>query len=63
MYAECSFVELYGGQALADEVIIWLHDKGYRLKGVFNINYDNTGCAIQADFLFKGYLVNDSALG
>jgi FkbM family methyltransferase len=52
VYAECSFVELYGGQALADEVIAWLRDRGFRLRGVHNTEYDRGGRAIQADFLF-----------
>ena len=52
VYAECSFVELYGGQVLADEVIAWLRERGFRLRGVHNTEYDRGGCAIQADFLF-----------
>jgi FkbM family methyltransferase len=52
VYAECSFVELYAGQALADEVIAWLRERGFRLQGVYNMSYDRSGRAIQADFLF-----------
>ena len=52
VYVECSFVELYAGQALADEVIAWLRDRGFRLRGVHNTEYDRGGRAIQADFLF-----------
>ncbi len=52
VYAECSFVELYGGQALADEVIAWLRERGFTLRGVHNMDYDSGGRAIQADFLF-----------
>jgi len=52
VYVECSFVELYGGQALADEVIAWLRERGFRLRGVHNMDYDRGGRAIQADFLF-----------
>lgn len=52
VYAECSFVELYGGQPLADEVIAWLHERGFRLRGVHNMEHDRGGRAIQADFLF-----------
>lgn len=52
VYAECSFVELYGGQALADEVIAWLRERGFKLRGVHNMDYDRDGRAIQADFLF-----------
>lgn len=52
VYVECSFEELYSGQALAYEVIAWLHERGFRLTGVFNMSYDRFGRAIQADFLF-----------
>ena len=52
VYAECSFVELYAGQSLADEVIAWLRERGFRLRGVHNVDYDRDGRAIQADFLF-----------
>jgi FkbM family methyltransferase len=52
VYAECSFVELYAGQVLADEVIAWLRERGFRLRGVHNMDYDRGGRAIQADFLF-----------
>jgi hypothetical protein len=52
VYVECSFVELYSGQALADEVIAWLRERGFRLRGVHNMSYDRRGRAIQGDFLF-----------
>ncbi len=52
VYAECSFVELYAGQALADAVIAWLRERGFTLRGVHNMDYDSGGRAIQADFLF-----------
>jgi hypothetical protein len=52
VYAECSFVELYARQDLADEVISWLRERGFRLRGVHNMDYDRDGRAIQADFLF-----------
>ena len=52
VYAECSFIELYEGQALADEVIAWLRERGLRLVGVYNMARDRDGRAIQADFLF-----------
>jgi len=52
VYVECSFVELYASQALADEVIAWLRERGFRLRGVHNVDYDRDGRAIQADFLF-----------
>lgn len=49
---ECSFVELYAGQALAHEVIHWLADRGFVLRGMYNPYYDHQGRSIQADFLF-----------
>ena len=52
VYAECSFVELYAGQALADEVIAWLRERGFNLRGEHNTVHDRGGRAIQADFLF-----------
>jgi len=52
VYAECSYVELYAGQALADEVISWLRMRGFSLRGVYNMAYDRDGREIQADFLF-----------
>ena len=52
IYVECSFMELYAGQALAHEIIKILQGKGFQLHGVYNLSYDNTGTAIQGDFLF-----------
>ena len=52
LYVECSFVELYTGQALAHEVIAWLAGRGFVLKGVYNMGYDDQGRAVQGDFLF-----------
>lgn len=53
LYIECSFVELYSGQALAYEVISWLSESGFVLCGIYNMYYDKNGAAIQGDFLFK----------
>jgi len=52
IYAECSFVELYAGQAFAADIIAWLAARSFALTGVFNVAYDSRGAAIQADFLF-----------
>ena len=30
VFVECSFIEPYEGQALADEVIAWLRERGLR---------------------------------
>ena len=56
IYVECSFVELYAGQALASEVIDWLRKRGFGLMGVHNVAYDKSGRSIQADFLFSADL-------
>lgn len=53
VYAECSFMELYEGQALAHEVIAWLRERGFVLKGVYHMGYDGRGQAVQGDFLFR----------
>ena len=53
IYVECSFVALYTGQALADEVIAWLGERGWHLGGIYNMTYDRGGRSVQADFLFQ----------
>lgn len=50
---EASFVELYTGQALADEVIRYLADRGLRLVDVHGVVRSADGGALQADFLFR----------
>ncbi|VVM06959.1 2-O-methyltransferase NoeI [Methylacidimicrobium cyclopophantes] len=52
VYVEASFVELYRGQALADEVIRFLQESGFRLAGIYNLGYAATGTAVQGDFFF-----------
>ena len=52
IYVECSFIELYRGQALLADVINWLYDRGFRLQGAYNLCYDSQGLAVQGDFLF-----------
>ena len=52
VYVECSFVELYSGQAFADEVIRYLQGRGFTLDGIYNLTYDRDGRVIQGDFLF-----------
>jgi FkbM family methyltransferase len=52
VYVECSFVELYSGQALAADVIAYLHERNFDLSGVYNTYYDAYGSAIQSDMLF-----------
>jgi FkbM family methyltransferase len=53
IYVECSFIELYGGQASADQVVAWLRDRGFCLHGLYNVSYDDDGRAVQGDFLFR----------
>jgi FkbM family methyltransferase len=52
VYVECSFVELYTGQALAHEIIEYLGSHRFAVQGVYNTQFDENGKAIQADFLF-----------
>ncbi len=54
IYVECSFVELYAGQALASEVFEWLLGRKFSFVGVYNVSYNGEGAAIQGDFLFQG---------
>lgn len=49
---ECSFIELYEGQALADEVIAFAHSTGLRLVGIHGLHATSEGRAIQADLHF-----------
>jgi FkbM family methyltransferase len=52
IYVEASFIELYAGQAFADDIIAWLHARGFALRGIFDVAYDAHGDAVQGDFLF-----------
>jgi FkbM family methyltransferase len=60
IYVECSFVELYRNQPLAEEVITWLQDKGFTLAGFGTpITFDEYGNSVQGDFIFtKNRLTN-----
>jgi FkbM family methyltransferase len=51
--AEGSFIELYQGQVLADDLIAWLRARGYALVCVYGTVSDKLGRAVQADMLFK----------
>lgn len=61
VYVECSFVELYSGQALVNDIIDWLRKRGWFLRGSYNMIYDRMGKSIQADFLFENPFFNDAA--
>lgn len=50
---ECSFVELYVGQSLATEVILFLGSLGWHLCGAYNVTYGSRGLCLQADLLFE----------
>jgi FkbM family methyltransferase len=52
LYIECSFIELYAGQALAHQIIAWLEVRNFVLSSVHNLYYGKNGMAIQGDFLF-----------
>jgi len=54
IYAECSFVPLYEGQALAQQIVAWLAERDFRAKGQFNPALASKGGALlQADLLFE----------
>jgi FkbM family methyltransferase len=53
LVVECSLVELYAGQALADRVIAHLLQRGFRLVGAFSPALGRDGTIIQADLLFR----------
>jgi FkbM family methyltransferase len=52
VFVECSFIELYRGQALAGDVVAYLHDR-FLLSGVFGVVRDRRGEVLQADLLFR----------
>ncbi len=52
LYIECSFIEVYEGQALAHQIIAWLEQRNFILNGIYNMDYEKKGRAIQGDFLF-----------
>jgi FkbM family methyltransferase len=51
IYAECSEVVLYEGQALRAEVEAFLHEHGFARLGEFNLQHAE-GRLVQADYLF-----------
>ncbi len=53
VFVECSFTELYEGQALADQVIGFLLQRGLRLVDVAGLARGVDGSALQADLLFR----------
>lgn len=53
IYVECSFIELYEGQALIHDVYKFLDDSSFKFYSIYNVHYDEKGGIVQADFLFK----------
>lgn len=53
LYIECSFVELYKGQALAHQIISWLGERNFVLSSIHNLYYGKNGLSVQGDFLFS----------
>lgn len=51
--AEGSFIELYEGQVLADDLVAWLRERGYELVRSYGAVSDRDGRTIQADMLFR----------
>lgn len=49
---ECSFAELYRGQALADDIINFLHTSGFAVAAIYSPLEDSRRRVLQADFLF-----------
>jgi FkbM family methyltransferase len=52
IYCEASFLCLYKGQALASDVISYLKQKEFNLRGVYNLAVDKQAGPVQADMLF-----------
>jgi len=50
---EASFLRFYEGQALASEIVAFLHGRGFALSGIQSLSRDNGGRSLQADFLFR----------
>jgi hypothetical protein len=53
VYVECSFIELYTGQAVAGEVVEWLGKRGFRFAGFGNFIIGPSAVGVQADLLFR----------
>jgi len=52
IYCELSFMELYVGQPLAEEIIDFLTGRGFRSAGTYNMTLSPDGKPVQADGLF-----------
>jgi hypothetical protein len=52
IYIELSFVELYIGQPLFDDVYAFLRQRGFQLRGLFNASSTTAFGLTQVDALF-----------
>jgi FkbM family methyltransferase len=52
IYVECSYVALYEGQPLAQEIMDFLAGHGFKFSGRFNPSFAMSGEQLQADLLF-----------
>lgn len=52
VYVEASFIQLYDGQPFASDIIDYLHQRGFKLRGIYNLSHMVDGRAVQADFFF-----------
>lgn len=53
IYVELSFVELYTGQPLFEDVYAFLETHGYRLRGIYNTSFTPEFGMTQVDALFS----------
>lgn len=53
VYVECSYIELYEGQALAADVAAYLGEQGFEQTGQFNLVTTADGTDVQADLWFS----------
>lgn len=53
IYSECSYIELYKGQALYSEINAFLESRGFKKVREYHTSYDSGGNPIQSDFLFE----------
>ena len=52
VYAECSFLEFYEGQALAEDLVCRLRERGFGIFDFAGVTRSKHGRALQADLLF-----------
>ena len=52
VYVECSYTELYEGQALLSDVLDFMSEQGFRFCGALNTHFDARKGAVQSDCVF-----------